>query len=211
MQYKVLLADDHELLLEGISSILKDLTHINIVATAKNGFEVITGIKLHKPHLVLLDLNMPGYDGIQCLQTIKKDFPETRVLVLTNYNQPELITEIKKLGGNGFLSKNSSASELSETIGKVLSGFDCFPDKGKVETIKESSVFFDDFLKKYQLTKREVGIIQLICQGLSTKQIAEKLFLSEFTITTHRRNIFRKLDINNVTSLLKFAQSNLLV
>lgn len=211
MQYKVLLADDHELLLEGISSILKDLAHINIVAIAKNGFEVITGIKQHKPHLVLLDLNMPGYDGIQCLQTIKKDFPEIKVLVLTNYNQPELISEIKKLGGNGFLSKNSSASELSETIEKVLSGFDCFPDKQKAEMVNESSIFFDDFLRKYQLTKREVGIIQLICQGLSTKQIAEKLFLSEFTITTHRRNIFRKLDINNVTALLKFAQSNRLV
>jgi DNA-binding NarL/FixJ family response regulator len=207
-KYKVILADDHQFLVEGLLSILKDEPSFEIVATAQNGFELIDAVLRHSPDLVILDMNMPGYDGLQCLDRIKADIPKTKVLVLTNYNQPELVSEVKKRKAEGYLIKNSSANELTEVILKILDGQTHFPAPGQLKTISDDSFFLDDFLKKYQLTKREVEIIRLVSQELSNKEIADKLFLSELTIKTHRRNILRKLDIRNVAGLVNFAKEN---
>lgn len=207
-KYKVILADDHQFLVEGLLSILKDEPSFEVVATAQNGFELIDAVLRHSPDLVILDMNMPGYDGLQCLDRIKADIPKTKVLVLTNYNQPELVSEVKKRKAEGYLIKNSSANELTEVILKILEGQTHFPAPGQLKAISDDSFFLDDFLKKYQLTKREVEIIRLVCQELSNKEIADKLFLSELTIKTHRRNILRKLDIRNVAGLVNFAKEN---
>jgi DNA-binding NarL/FixJ family response regulator len=177
-KYKVILADDHQFLVEGLLSILKDEPSFEIVATAQNGFELIDAVLRHSPDLVILDMNMPGYDGLQCLDRIKADIPKTKVLVLTNYNQPELVSEVKKRKAEGYLIKNSSANELTEVILKILDGQTHFPAPGQLKTISDDSFFLDDFLKKYQLTKREVEIIRLVSQELSNKEIADKLFLS---------------------------------
>lgn len=210
-KYSIILADDHQFLLEGLLSILKQQPSFEIVATAQNGFELIDAVLQHRPDLVILDMNMPGYDGLQCLDRIKADFPKTKVLVLTNYNQPELVNEVKKRKAEGYLIKNSSAGELTEVISKILDGQMHFPAPGQLQAIRDDSFFLDGFLKKYQLTKREVEIISLVCQELSNKEIADKLFLSELTIKTHRRNILRKLDIKNVAGLVNFAKENRLL
>lgn len=94
---RVVLADDHQFLLEGIQIILKEEASLEIVATAQNGVELMDAVTKLRPHLVIMDLNMPRYDGIQCLQKIKANFTEVRVLVLTNYNQPELVEEVEKM------------------------------------------------------------------------------------------------------------------
>lgn len=211
MKYKIILADDHPFLLDGISTVLKELPGLVIAATAQNGFELMDAVARENPVLVVLDLNMPGYDGLQCLQKIKAGYTETKVLVLSNYNQPELILEVKKMKADGYLIKNSSAAELKEAVETILSGKQYFPNAGELKTMPDDSYFFDNFLKKYQLTKREVGIIHLICQGMGSKQIAASLFLSELTINTHRRNILRKLEIKNVAGLVNFAKENQLL
>jgi len=208
---KVVLADDHQFLLEGITSILKELSSIEIVATAQNGLELMDAVARERPQLVVLDLNMPSYDGLQCLQKIKTNFPETKVLILTNYNQPELVEEVKKMQADGYLLKNSSAAELRRAIENILAGNRHFPSQQELKVIPDDSYFFDDFLKKYQLTKREVEIIRMICKEMSTRQIAAALFLSELTINTHRRNILRKLEVKNVTGLMNFAKQNQLL
>ena len=112
MKYKIILADDHQFLLEGIAAVLKELTSLEIVAVAQNGFELMDAIAKHKPDPVILDLNMPGYDGLQCLQKIKTNYGQVKVLGLTNYNQPELVEDVRKMQADGYLVKNSSASEL---------------------------------------------------------------------------------------------------
>jgi DNA-binding NarL/FixJ family response regulator len=211
MNYKIILADDHQFLLEGLKSVLTDIPSIEITATAQNGFELMDAVAQFLPHLVILDLNMPGYDGMQCLKKIKAGFGKIKVLVLTNYIQYELVEEIRKNGADGFLGKNSSAAELKEAIEFVLAGNKHFPAETVLKNEPEDSYFFDDFLKKYQLTKREVGIIQLICREMSTREIASELFLSELTINTHRRNILRKLEVKNVAGLVNFAKQNLLM
>jgi DNA-binding NarL/FixJ family response regulator len=208
---RIILADDHEFLVEGLLSILKEQSSFEVVATAHNGVALIDAVLQHRPDLVILDMNMPGYDGLHCLDRIKTDLPKTKVLVLTNYNKSELVNEVKKRKAEGYLIKNSSAGELIEVISKILGGQTHFPASSQLKTIPEDSFFMDDFLKKYQLTKREVEIIRLVCQELSNREIADKLFLSELTIRTHRRNILRKLDIRNVAGLVNFAKENQLL
>ncbi|MEO6612736.1 MAG: response regulator transcription factor [Chitinophagaceae bacterium] len=208
---KVVLADDHQFLLEGILTILKEEQTLTIVAMAQNGFELMDAVAKERPQLVILDLNMPGYDGLQCLQKIKANYPDTKVLVLSNYSQPELVDEVKKMQADGYLIKNSSAAQLKEAVADVLSGKKHYPTPHELKTTSDESYFFDDFLKKYQLTKREVEIIKLICREMTTRQIAAVLFLSELTVNTHRRNILRKLEVKNVAGLVNFAKQNQLL
>ena len=211
MQNKIVLADDHRFLLEGITAILKEIPGAEIVAIAQNGFELMDAVAKERPQLVILDLNMPGYDGLQCLQKIKTNFPNTKILVLTNYNQPELVEEVKKMQADGFMVKNAAAAELKEAVTTILAGKKHYPPAYELKVIADDSYFFDDFLKKYQLTKREIGIIRMICREMSTKEIAAKLFLSELTINTHRRNILRKIEVKNVAGLVNFAKQNQLL
>lgn len=210
MPYKLVLADDHELLLQGITSVLRELSAVEIVALAVNGHEAVTLVTEHRPDLLVLDLNMPQCDGIQTLKKVKALCPQTRVLVLTNYQQPDLVDEIRSLGADGYLVKNSSSLELKEAIEQVLTGGKVFP-AAALSPLKDDSPYFDGFLRKYQLTRREVEIIRLVCEGLSSREIAGRLFLSEFTINTHRKNILRKVDSRNIAELIRFAKANLLI
>jgi DNA-binding NarL/FixJ family response regulator len=211
IKYKVVLADDHQFFLEGILAVLKEIPSLEILEMAKNGYELMDAVEKHHPHLVVLDLNMPGYDGLECLKKIKSNYADTKVLILTNYGQSELIEEVRKMHADGYLIKNSSAKELSKAIVHILSGGKFFPVDGIQDKPSDNLYFFDDFLKKYQLTKREVGIIRLICGEMNSKQMAATLFLSELTIHTHRRNILRKLEVKNVAGLINFAKQNNLI
>lgn len=211
MNYKIILADDHRFLLDGIITVLKEIPGVEIAATVHNGFELMNAVAKGIPDLVITDLNMPGYDGLQCLQKIKTNYAAIKVLVLTNYIQPELVDEVKKMQADGFLNKNSTAAELKEAVEVILAGQKYFPATTEMNPLMDDSYFMDDFLKKYQLTKREVGIIRMISREMSTKEIAAELFLSDLTINTHRRNIFRKLDIKNIAGLMNFAKQNLLL
>lgn len=205
-----MLADDHPFLLEGITNVLKEQPQLEIAASVKDGFELMKMMPLQNPDIVLLDLNMPGFDGLQCLQKIKADYPATRVLVLTSYNQPELVEEIKRLKGDGFLVKDASAQHLLDAIEKIISGKKYFPDHS-VTSSGGSAFFVDGFLKKYSLTKRELDIIRLVCREMSTREMATELFLSELTVNTHRRNILRKLDLKNVAGLVNFAKEHQII
>ncbi|MEO8171696.1 MAG: response regulator transcription factor [Sediminibacterium sp.] len=208
---RIVLADDHQFLLEGVTAILKEEPSLEVVATAQNGFELMELLTHHRPDLVILDMNMPRFDGLKCLDQIKERFPTVKVLVLSNYSQPELVEEVKKKKADGYLIKNSSAAELKEAIAVVLSGTKHFPEAEQMNQVADDSYFFDDFLKKYQLTKREVEIIKLVCHEMNTREIAATLFLSELTIKTHRRNILRKLDLKNVAGLINFAKQNQII
>lgn len=208
MKQKIVLADDHQLLAEGIKPIIEEIENTEIIHIANSGTELLSFLNRNSADLVILDLNIPGQDGLKCLGIIKRHYPSVKVLVLTSYNQAELISEVKKLQADGYMVKSSSSSELKEGITKVLNGSICFPEPVKEQVVNGASYYIDDFLKKFHLTKREVDIIRLICREMSSKQIAAALFLSEFTVNTHRKNIFRKLDVKNVAGLMNFAKEN---
>ena len=205
--FRIIIADDHQLLIEGLMTVIKEMEEIEVLTSVNNGVDLMTEVEIHHPDLVILDLNMPGPDGLSVLKDLKKFFAQVKVFVLTNYNQPELISQVKKLGADGFMVKNSSSSELKKTLRTILAGGNSFPVE-QTDEINFNSIFFDDFLKKHNLTKREVGIIKMICNEMSSKEIASTLFLSELTIKTHRRNIMRKLELKSVAGLMNFAKEN---
>lgn len=208
---KIILADDHQLFIEGVRTVLNEIPGIEITAAVNNGSDLMEKFRSTTVDLVLLDLNMPKIDGLKCLQEIKKERPQVKVLVLTNYNQPELMEEVKQLKADGFMVKNSTATELRQAVERILAGEKLFYELQKPGVLDESSYFFDDFLKKFKLTRREVDIIRLVCREFSSKQIAAELHLSEFTVNTHRKNIQRKLNVKNVAGLVAFAKEHQLV
>jgi DNA-binding NarL/FixJ family response regulator len=207
---QIIIADDHPLIVEGIRMVLDEMKNTRMLKWVCNGRQLIDELRSTDVDMVLLDLNMPKLDGIDCLKIIKTDFPKVKVIVLTNYNQPELIKEIKELGAQGFLLKNDSTTHLKEAINTVVKGNTWFP-VADVPLNGGSPFFTDSFMKKYQLTKQEVEIIRLIIAGIPTREIGERLFVSEFTINAHRRNICRKLNVHTPVGLINFAKEHGLV
>jgi len=208
----LLLADDHPLLLDGLKSVLSELPGIDLLPPVQNGHQLLDYLHLHPVDVVLLDLNMPKTDGMTALKQIRRDFPAVKVMVFTSYNQPQRIREVQALGAAGYLLKTTDAPTLKTAVQQVLAGHTWFPALQLVSgTTPDESTPDDAFMQKYQLTKREIEIIQQIVAGLTTRQIADVLIVSEFTINAHRRNISRKLGIDTPVGLVNFAREQGLV
>lgn len=203
---KIYIADDHQILIDGLISFLNELEGFEVIGYANDGQSLLQEIATKTPDMILLDLNMPKLDGLSALKKLKISYPNIKIIILSNYHQSQLIKETKDLGAAGYVLKNGSKSDLLKAIITAQSGNKYFPE---VENqLTNSLVFTDEFMKKHQLTKREVEIIQLVCQEMSSKEIGDKLFISEFTVTTHRRNILGKLGIKNTPALINFAKQN---
>jgi DNA-binding NarL/FixJ family response regulator len=209
MPLRIIIADDHPMLVEGVSRVLEEMEGVEVLEPARNGRHLIALLQENAADMVLLDLHMPQQDGIETLKILRKDFPRVKVLVFTNYNQPKLVREIRTLGAKGYLLKNSTSTTLKEAVQTIAAGGTWLMEQAPAEPA--SDFFTDDFMKKYQVTQREVEIIRKIAKGFTTKEIGEQLFVSEFTINAHRRNICRKLDIYTPVALLNFAKEHGLV
>lgn len=206
MPLRLIIADDHPLLINGLIAVLEEIPDVQILEPASNGRQLIDRLAKTPADIALVDLNMPQLDGIATLKVLSKAFPALKVIVFTNYHQPKLIDEIKELGAKGYLLKTSDSFAVKEAIAKVALGKTYFPEDNPVVSVVIP--FEDDFTKKYQITKREVEILKMIAYGLTTKQIGERLFVSEFTINAHRRNICRKLNIYTPVGLINFVREH---
>ena len=209
MSLRIIIADDHPFLVEGLKVVLEEIDGVKVLEPAANGRQLLDRLRQTPADIILLDLNMPQMDGIEVLKILRHEFPKVKVIVLTNYNHPELVKEVNGLGARGYLLKNSSSVTLKKAIESVAAGHTWFAGKEADQAV--SSFFVDDFMKKYQLTRREAEIIRMIASGLTSKEIGKQLFISEFTINAHRRNICRKLDIHTPVGLLNFAKEQGLV
>lgn len=206
MKIQLILADDHPVVLYGIKAHFENDDRFEIIAMMSNGMELLNSPLLGEADVILLDLNMPGVDGLKALQELQKRKIKAKIIVLTNYHSHELVKDCKANGANGYIVKSDELHKLAGNILEVMEGKEVFPNFNEKEITETRFSYFDDFLKKYKLTKREVEIIRLVCQNLRTKDIAERLYLSEFTIHTHRKNIMRKLDLSDSTvALYEFA------
>ncbi|MCF0072291.1 response regulator transcription factor [Dyadobacter sp. CY261] len=206
MPIKIIIADDHPMLVDGILGVIREIPDVSVAESASNGRQLISRLRQTHFDIVLLDLNMPQMDGIETLKIVRRDFNATKVIIFTSYGQPELLREIKKLGAEGYLIKDCTSVELKEAIIAVAKGGKWF--RGILSDTLMPSFQLDDFLKKYQITPREVEILRHIAEGLTSKEIGEKLFISEFTINAHRRNICRKLNIYTSVGLVNFVRKN---
>ncbi len=210
----ILIADDHPMLIDGLTSVLEEIATVTEISAVSNGRQLIDRQHSRPADLILLDLNMPQLNGIDTLTVLTKRFPLTKVIVFTSYSQPKLIREVRALGAKGYLLKNSDSGTLKNAVLAVAAGSEWFPDALFPDDHLPNApgdTFTDDFMHKYRITKREIEIIRHIAGGLTTKQISDRLFLSEFTVNAHRRNISRKLGIDTPVALLNFARQQGLV
>ena len=214
---RVIIADDHVLFLDGLKRVLAESTAFNfdVVGTATSGLEVIRLVKMNKPHIVFLDLNMPGKDGLAVLEEIKAWNKEIKVIVVTMYDKAKIVKSAIKIGCKGYVLKMYGKHELFTAVEAVLSG-DTYIGQGIEFTSqgipKKEDVRFDDsFIRKHKLTKRELEILRLISQAFSNKQIGKQLFISDQTVSVHRKNIMRKLGVSNTAGLIKVAYDNSLI
>ncbi|MDH5379433.1 MAG: response regulator transcription factor [Cyclobacteriaceae bacterium] len=198
---KVVLADDHDLVLMGVKEILSGFDDIEVMGMVNNGQEVLDFLAHESVDIAILDINMPVMDGISCAKHIKISYPEVKVILLTQYSQKIFIEEILKLGIEGCLLKNNTVEDLYDAVIRVDSG-KFYYDQIKSFTSEEVEVF------QFKLTERELEIIKLATSGETSREIAEKLFISENTVTTHRKNIMRKTKTHNVAQLVQFARDN---
>ena len=207
MPTRILLADDHQLLMDGLIAIIRELPDFEVMGTVNNGKQLLQKLGSTPCDMVLMDLNMPELDGIETLKILAGEHPALKVLVLSNYQQAELIQEVKALGAKGYIMKSISAPDLKEALRAVAQGQQWFEEAQRPQE-ETNSYFIDEFMMKYKLTKREVEIIGMIAEQLTSKEISDSLSISEFTVGTHRKNIMRKLQVRNMAGIISFANEH---
>jgi DNA-binding NarL/FixJ family response regulator len=205
---KVLIADDHTIVREGIRMILAIHEDIEVIGEAANGIEAIEKTGKLCPDVVLMDIAMPGLGGLEAALEILKTHPQSKVLVLTQYDDIEYIYRFLKAGAVGYVLKKAAGSELVSAIRTVYQG-KSFIDPSVAEKVIQGFVSTshsgseEDLYEK--LSDREKQVLKLIAEGQSMQQIADTLVLSIKTVMTHRTNIMEKLNIHNRTELIKYA------
>ncbi|MBC7893025.1 MAG: response regulator transcription factor [Sphingobacteriaceae bacterium] len=200
----ILLIDDHRIFSDGLKLLFNEQPDFRVCGQVFRANDVFPAIQRLQPHLILLDINLQGSNGIDLGREIVRTYPLVSVIVLTLYNQSKLREEARRAGLHGYLLKESSMPELLEGIRAVLGGSVHF-DRPVTETPAADDSFGDEFAQRLNLTFREVEVIRLVREGLNNEQIAERLGVSFFTIKTHRKNIHFKLGISNVAELIQFA------
>jgi DNA-binding NarL/FixJ family response regulator len=205
---KLVLADDHQLFVDGVEQILSNSEEFEVLAKAENGKVLMQILNRLKPDIVLLDINMPFMTGMEAAQQIKKTISNVKIVFLSMYYDSKIISLAKQYGVDGFIIKNTTATELKNALLRVMNGETVYVFANDYLQPSSAEVNDDDFVKRFKISPRELEIIQLIKQGKSTKEIAEELSLSVFTIETHRKNIFRKLKIASLGQLISFAVEN---
>ena len=215
-EINVFVVDDHQIFLDGIVSLLDDEPNIKIVGTAHNGKEAIERIKSSKVDVVLMDINMPEMDGIEATKQLKKTNPDIKILMLTMHSEARFIKECLEIGAKGYVMKNISKDDLLKAIETVNQDKSYLDQDSQEKLISSISNADEEDDRNYdelaaQITQRELEILQLIALGLTSQDIANKLFISKNTVETHRKNMLAKLNVNNTAALLKIAYKKGLV
>jgi DNA-binding NarL/FixJ family response regulator len=208
MKIRVLIADDHKIMLAGLRSLLEKQSDIEVVAEAENGRKAVQMAQETKPDIVVMDVSMPDLNGIEATTQIIESVPETRVVALSMHSDKRFVVGMLRAGASGYLLKDCASQELANAIHQVAGG-------KKYLSPEITGVVIDDYLvggsseegvtAAAQLSAREREVLQLIAEGWSTKQIATHLYVSVKTIETHRRQIMKKLDLHNIADLTKYA------
>lgn len=207
-QIKVLIADDHALIRQGLKSLLSFDPAITVVAEAEEGKSIVPMLKNYNPDILLMDINMPGMTGIEVLSQIKSNAMKIKIIFLTVEDNQKIIMKAIEIGADGYVLKGSPPQELIEAVKSVYHG-ENYIDKSLVSVLFEKVVHRSEGQKYFrELTDREMEILLYISKGLSNKEIGEKLFLSEKTIKNNATRIFRKIGVNDRVQATIFAIEN---
>lgn len=209
---KVLVVDDHAMFRQGIRALLERCEDVEIVGEATEGMEAIEKVLQLAPQVVLMDIAMPVMGGLEATRRIQKESPNTKVLVLTQYEDSEYILSLLRAGAKGYISKTAIASELISAIRTVHQGESYLYPSATTTLIEEYLMRVGGEKNEYErLTDREREILQLVAEGRTNREIADRLFISIKTVLRHRTNVMEKLGFHNRTELIKYAISKGLI
>ncbi len=214
-EISVMLADDHEVVLDSLAMMIASLEGVAVLATAKSGREALDRLAHTPVDIVLSDMHMPELNGIELALRLREYFPEIKLILLTMEEEPETIRAAMQAGVWGYVLKRATKKELEKAIFSVAEGTKYFTEevhKQLAQIENEATINGHETPESvHALSKREIEIIRLIASEVSSQDIADQLFISPSTVETHRRNIFKKLDIHSVVALTRFAIGNKIV
>ncbi|MEX0273837.1 MAG: response regulator [Flavobacteriaceae bacterium] len=203
---QIIIADDHEIVLEGIISLIDPNDGIEIKGTASNGEQVVPLLEGNQVDIAVLDINMPGIDGIDLTKLIKEKHPSVKILILSMYNEIGYIRKAIEAGAHGYILKNKGKEEFTTAIKEIHQGRDYFGEEVKTTLI--ASHRSKEVHGEIRLTKREKEVLHLIANGYTTPQISESLHIANSTVETHRRNLIEKTGVGSTKGLVKYAIEN---
>ena len=195
----ILLVDDHSMVIEGMKAILKKIPMVHIAATTANALEAIAELRKKHVDLAFVDINLPDISGIELCKKIKSEFPLIHVIGLSTFKQRSYVSQMITNGASGYLLKSATREEIEEAIETVLKGRMYFSTD-----INNATPAMPQG-EAPTLTRREKEILKLIAEGRKSNEIAEQLFLSPYTVDTHRKNLLTKFDVTNTALLIKKA------
>jgi len=198
----IMIADDHLLFVDGLRLLLQGQQDFFIIGIANSGKELLDLLNRHSPQILLLDLNMPGINGLDALGYIRRTNHLVKIIMLSTYTENHLVEKAKKTGANGYIVKTFGPDELVKVIRLVVAGETYFPKRK--QPLSDNYIVEDHFLKQFSLTKREKEILNFIREDFTNSEISQKLFLSVYTVETHRKNIMQKLGLKSPGALMRF-------
>jgi two-component system nitrate/nitrite response regulator NarL len=210
-KHKVILVDDHQMLIDGLSAILAANENIEILKTFTNGNLLLEELHELQPEIILTDISMPDIDGYELTKKIKQQNPSIQVIALSMSGSIADINKMLDVGISGYVLKNVGNQELIEAIYKVAQGKMHFSDDVTEEMVKNKHAKPNKQEDQVKLTERELEILKLIVQELNNAEIADKLFISECTVETHRKNMIRKFNTKTIVGLIKYAMDHKLI
>ena len=209
------IADDHQILIDGIKAVLNLESSIEVIGFSLNGAQVVDWFKDHFADILILDINMPELDGIGVLKALKKSKKKRpEIIVLSSYDDIKLVKEVLQMGAKGFVPKKSAGEHIVNAVYKVANGNQYFTDDVKEKMMQTllngqpKNEGSQDGVLISSLTKRELEVLKLVAQQYSTREIAQKLIISESTVETHRKNLMKKVKVKNSVGLAIFALKN---
>lgn len=213
---KIHLADDHQVLLDGLSNLLQTVPNFEIAGTSTEGSTVYQDVLENKASIVVLDISMPGKDGIAVLKEFKEKESACKIIILSSYDDLKIIREVMKLGAKGYLTKKCAGENIIEAIEAVNDNQEYFSDAVRQKIFdsfreKDPKINQNTHTENQLLSPREIEIIKLIALEYSGTEISEKLYISTHTVETHRKNIMKKLNIKSTIGLVKYALKNNLI
>lgn len=208
---KVLIADDHQMFVDGLKSLLEEEKDLCVVGEAKNGLEVLDICDREPVDIVIMDINMPLMDGIQTSKELSKRHPAVKILGLSMYNDRDYISDILKAGALGYVLKNTGKENLLKAISTLQSGANYLSEEVSKTLLSSfiKNVQYDQAMEK--LSDREKEVLECIATGLTTHEIGDKLFISKNTVETHRKNLLYKLKARNTAELINNAYKQRLI
>jgi DNA-binding NarL/FixJ family response regulator len=213
---KIHLADDHQVLIDGLTNLLQTVPNFEVVGNSLDGTTVYTDVVKNNADILILDISMPQKDGIEVLHEFNKNESPCKVIILSSYDELKIIKEVMKFGAKGYLTKKCAGKNIIEAIKTVYQGQEYFSDAVREKifntfTHNNPKLNKNIYIGNPILSPREIEIITLISLEYTGKEISEKLFISTNTVETHRKNIMRKLQTKNTIGLVKYALKNHLI